>query len=222
MNRFILFALFFLLMSSLVKAQQFDVDQFRSSNTYGRNHLSIDQIDGSPYLDYEFKVGTVTTDEGVIYKDIPLRYNCFSDVLEFKKDKDVYDMMPKTKIKRAVFGGQVFSYKDYESDRGLSKSFFEILAEGKATLCVRFTVNFYEAEELKGFAEAKPARFDDLSEIYYISVNDSPAKKVTSSKKLVEILADKQKEVDAYIKKQKPSVKKVDDLKKIIAYYNSL
>jgi hypothetical protein len=221
MNRVILIALLLFSMSPLAKAQ-FDMDQYMSNNSYGRNHLTMDQIDGSPFLDPDYKMGTVTTDDGLVYKDIPLRYNCYRDVLEFKKDKSVYDLMPKTKIKRVEFGGQVFAYKSYESSQGTDYSFFEILAEGKATLCTRFTVNFYEAEDPKGFADAKPPRFDEIAKTYYVSVNNSPGRKITNSKKLIEFLADKQKDMESFISKQKLGVKKVEDLKKIIAYYNSL
>jgi hypothetical protein len=228
MNRIILFVLFFISASPLVKSQsqfgnvQFNMDQYRSNNTYGRGNLTVDEIDGTPYLDYEFKVGTVLTADSISYKDIPLRYNCFNDALEFKKEKTSYDLQPKTKIKRAEFGGQVFTYRDFESDSGNDKSFFAILAEGKATLYARFNVKFYEPEPLKGFADAKPARFGDLTETYYVSIKNAPARKILSNKKLIEVLGDKQKEVETFISKQKLSIKKVNDLKKIIAYYNSL
>jgi len=219
MNRFILFFLFFCCFCSFADAQ---TAQFPAQNSYGRNHLTIANIDGSPYLDSDYKVGTVTTEDGGIYKDIPLRYNCFDDVLEFSKDNAAYELQPKERIKRAEFGGKVFTYKDFESDRSTDKSFFELLVEGKATLCARFTIKFYEAEELKGFAEAKPARFEDLSETYYLSLNNAPAKKISNSKKLLEILSDKKSEVESFMSKQKVGVKKVEDLKKIIVYYNSL
>jgi hypothetical protein len=223
MKNFLVLTAIICFFSPFVKAQSVTWnDPMPSKFHWGRNNLTLDDIQGSPYLDNEYKVGTILTDDGVLYKDIPLRYNCFDDVLEFKKDKEAYDLLPKTKIKRAEFGGQVFAFKDIESDGGKDKSFLQILAEGKATLLARFGVKFYEAEELRGFADPKPARFGDLSEIYYVSVNNAPAQKILSNKKLVEVLRDKRKEIENYMSKQKISIKKVDDLKKIIAYYNSL
>jgi hypothetical protein len=56
MNRIILFVLFFISTSPLVKSQsqfgnvQFNMDQYRSNNTYGRGNLTVDEIDGTPYL----------------------------------------------------------------------------------------------------------------------------------------------------------------------------
>lgn len=223
MKNLILITTIICFLSPLTKAQSTTWnDPFPTKNTYGRNNLTLNDINGSPYLDDEYKAGTVLTDDGTLYKDIPMRYNCYDDVLEFTKDGSSYELLPKTKIKRAEFGGQVFTYKDMDSNEGSDKSFMQILAEGKATLFARFRVNFIEAEEAKGFADAKPPRFENLSETYYVSINNAPAKKINSNKNLLEVLGDKKKEVESYVSKQKISYKKVDDMKKIIAYYNSL
>lgn len=221
MKRIIPVIILFCLISPLLNGQSL-TNQFITRMTYGRNNLTSAEIQGSPYLNKEYQVGTVQTDGDIIYSDIPLRYNCFEDVLEFTKNKVSYDLIPKTIVKRAEFGGQVFSCKDYESKGGTEKSYFEILVEGKASLLVHYSIKFFEKEPLKGYAEPKPARFDDFEKNYYISINNSPAKKISNNKKWIEILADKQKDVDSYISKQKLSVKKAEDMKKIIGYYNSL
>ena len=131
-------------------------------------------------------------------------------------------MIPKTLVKRAEFGGRVFVYKDLVLKKGTAGSYLELLVEGKATMYARFTIRFYDAEPLKGFADAKPARFNDFAETYYISLRNSPAQKILSNKKLFEIFADKKNEIQSFVFKQKLSVKKREDLKKIVSYYNSL
>jgi len=225
MKHLLPFVIFLCVFSTTLKAQlgsSFGSGMSISKSSYGRNHLTIKDIQGSPYLDSQYKVGTVLTTDDVLYTDIPLRYNCFDGVMEFEKDKESYDLKPESKMKRIQFGGQIFAYKNYEADKGTSKTYFEILFEGKATLCVRYSVKFYEAEALQGFSDPKPARFDDFSKTYYISVDNSPAKKFSNSKKLIEIFSGKQKEVESFISKQKLSVNKVEDLKKIVTFYNSL
>jgi hypothetical protein len=212
----------FFLWANFVIAQDNWLDQYPSRQSFGRANLSLSEIQGSPYLDSQYRVGTVLTGDNQTYKDIPLRYNCFIDVLEFKKNDASYELMPKELIKRAEFGGQVFSYKEYESGNGTSKSYFMLLAEGKATLCARYTIKFFEPEPVKGFADPVPARFADFDESYYVSIKDAPAKPVSNNKKLVEALSDKKNEIESFISKQKLSFKKAEDLKKIISYYNSL
>lgn len=194
-------------------------DQFASQNFYGHKKLGLDAIKGSPYLDAQYKMGTVTSDDGVIYKDIPLRYNAYSDVLEFKKNDVSYDLVPKEKVKRAEFGSQIFSYRSY--DQG-EKGFFEIISEGKATLLARYKIKFYEEEPLKGYAEPKPSRFENDATTYWLSIKDGPAHMIGNNKKIIEQLGDKKNEIQSYISKEKLSTKKIEDLKKIITYYNSL
>jgi len=210
--------------SALVNAQQalsFQ-DQYESRMSYGRNNLEITEIQGSPYLDKEYQVGTVLTDSNTICKSVLLRYNCADDVLEFKQNNVSYDLIPKTSVKKAEFGGKVFVYKNYESGGGTGKTYFELLVEGKSSLFAHYSTKFYDREPAKGYSEAQPARFDDIEKCFYISVNNSPARKISNNKKLVEILTDKQKEIESFISRQKLSVKKVEDLKKIVSYYNSL
>jgi len=213
----------FCLLSTLAKAQSLSFkDQYNARLSYGRNHLKMADIQGSPYLDSLYKVGSFLTDAGELYKDIPLRYNCCDDILEFKKGDVSNELVPKSKVKRAEFGNRVFVYSLFDSDGKTDTSYFEVLAVGKAALYARYSIKFYEAEPLQAYSASQPARFDDFSESHYISVNNSLAKKISTNKNVIEILADKEKEVKDFISKQKLSAKKADDLKKIIAYYNTL
>lgn len=158
--------------SLLVNAQQAlsFKDQYESRISYGRNNLEVAEIQGSPYLDKEYQVGTLLTDSNTICKGVPLRYNCADDVLEFKQNNVSYDLIPKTFVKKAEFGGKVFVYKDYESGSATAKSYFEILVEGKSSLFAHYSIKFFDREPAKGYAEPKPARFDDFEKSFlYLS-----------------------------------------------------
>jgi hypothetical protein len=221
MKNLVFLIILFCFSSLFVKAQSVTWgDPFPTKNSYGRFNLKLNDISGTPYLDNEYVLGTVSTNDGVKYKDIPLRYNCFNDVLEIKKDDQPYDLLPKEKAARAEFGGQIFCYLPYGNDA--SKAYFQVLIDGKARLCARYRVNFYEKEEAKGFADAKPARFDDLLETYWVSLGQAPLKLVLKKNQLLDVLSDKKNEVEAFLTKEKLSLKKPDDLKKVITYYNSL
>lgn len=223
MRNLILLTTILCLFSPLIKAQSITwTDPFPTKNSFGRYNLTLDDISGSPYLNPEYVLGIVTTKEGVHYKDIPLRYNCFNDVLEFKKDDKAYDLLPKDKAATAEFGGSTFRYLTYEPGNESNKAYFQVLEEGKAKLYARYRVNFYEREEAKGFADAKPARFDDLLQTYWVSSGTAPLKKILNKGQLLVALSDKKSEIESFITKQKLSIKKVDDLKKIIRYYNTL
>jgi hypothetical protein len=202
------------------------MDKFRftkiTDGTYSRNDLKLSDIQGSPYLDEEFLSGKITTREGTVYTDLPLRYNGFTDDLEFQKGEDSYNIDPKVIVKRAEFGSSVLGCLEYYDGSKIKNGFFEILTEGKAILLVRYTVKFIEKEAVKAFAEPRPARFDEPVKDYYMSVEGAPAKLITNKKGLLELFGSKKDEMESYISKNKLSVKKDDDLIKIVVNFNSL
>lgn len=221
MKRIITGIIISLLFSASVKAQKFiDISPFQKF--MDRTGLKTTEIKGTPYLNSEYQKGTILSDADVLYKNVPLRYDCFDDALEFQRDSKTYFLFPKETVKRTEFGGKVFVYKEFEAEGGTEKGYFELLAEGKGTLLARHSINFYEAVPTNGLTDARPARFDNLRETWYVSFDNSPARKIPTNKKMSEIFGDKSKEVEAFISKEKLSVKKKDDLKKIIAFYNSL
>jgi len=221
MNRIITGIIICLLFSASVKAQLFiDVSPFQKF--MDRTGLKTTEIKGTPYLNSEYQAGTILSDADVLYKNVPLRYDCFDDALEFLKDNKTYFLFPKETVKRAEFGGKAFIYKEFEAEGGIEKGYFELLAEGKAALLVRHSINFYEPVPTNGLTDAKPARFDNLRETLYISIDSGPARKMPANKKMAEIFGDKKNEVESFISKQKLSVKNKDDVKTIVAWYNSL
>jgi hypothetical protein len=185
------------------------------------NSLKISDIQGSPYLNAEFIPGIITTKDGTIYKEIPLRYNGFTDDLEVQRGKDSYNIDPKTIVKRAEFGGQIFCYMKYDASGKTQNGFFEILTEGKATLLVKYSVKFLDKEEVKAYAEPKPARFDVVLKEYYITFGDAPAKLITNKKGLLELFGNQEDAMKSYISKNKLSVKGDDALTKIVVHYNN-
>jgi len=221
MNRIISVIIIFFLFSTLAKAQV-TVDISKMQNVLDRNLTKMNQIQGTPYLNIEYEAGTILSNADILYRNVPLRYDCFNDILEFKRNDNAYCLDPKETVKKAEFGGKVFVYREFEKEGGANKSYFEEVVKGKATLFTRYSINYHEAEEGNGIIDSKPARFGDLRESYYISIDSLPAKKILNNKKLVEILSDKKKEVEAFISKEKLSVKKKDDVKKIVSYYNSI
>jgi hypothetical protein len=221
MNRIITGIIFFFLFPALAKAQV-SVNVSQMQNFLDRNHLKMNEIKGTPYLNSEYENGTILSDAGILYKNVPLRYDCFNDILEFRRDNKTYCADPKESVKKAEFGGKVFVYKTFEKEGGTGNSYFEEVVTGKAALYARYSVNFHEAVPTDGFTDARPAQFGDLMETWYIGIDSLPARKIVNNKKFVEIFGNKKNEVEAYISKQKLSVKKKDDLKKIVTYYNSL
>lgn len=208
-------------LSPALKAQLYG-NLLPSRYMYGPRHLTLEQIQGTPYLNPDFVNGKVTTTDGSTFNDIPLRYNCYSDVIEFKKEDVGYDIDPKNIVDKVEFGGRVFGYLQFEPGFGHNMGYFQILAEGKAKLCVKYQIGFLEREELRGYATPKPDRFDNLKVTYWISMDNAPAKQILNKGKFLELFSEKKNEVEGFMASKKLTIKKEDDLKKIVSYYNTL
>lgn len=202
------------------------MDEYRFTKmregTFSGYNLKMSEIQGTPYLNLEFSTGKIVTNKETIYTDIPLRYNAYSDDLEFRKDNETYNINPKTIIKRAEFGGVIFACLQYDSGDKIKNGLFEILTEGKATLLVRYSVRFSDKEEAKAYADPKPPRFEEVQKTHYIIIDGNPAKLISNKKGLLELFGAQKSEMESYISRNKIAVKGDDNLTRIVAHYNSL
>jgi len=188
---------------------------------FGRN-LKIADIQGTPYLDVKFYVGKIMTSDGSIYGNISLRYNAYTDDLEFSAGKDRYNIEPKSLIKRAEFGGSTFSFRSYDLKGTTQNGFLKILTEGNATLLVRFTIKFLNQEEAKPFMDPKPDRFGDVHKDYFLAIGETPAKPVSNKKLLLQMFGEKKGEMESFISKSRCSLKDEACLMMIVGHFNGL
>ena len=187
----------------------------------GRN-LKIADVQGTPYLDTKFNTGEITTSDGAIYRNILLRYNAYTDDLEFSSGKDTYNIEPKSMIKRAKFGGSVFGFRSFDIRGSVQNGFLKILTEGKATLFVRVMIKFLDQEEAKPFMDPKPDRFSDIQKEYFIAIGDTPAKAVSNKKVLLHLFGEKKAEMESFISRGKFTAKVEDGLRNIVEHFNAL
>lgn len=218
-----------IVLTGSLKAQNIpinSIENFRfkrlTEGLYTPQNLKLSDIKGSPYLEAEFISGKVITTDGSINENIPIRYNAFSDDLEFRKGDDIYIIDPKSTVKKAEIGKDVFTYMTYLYGGKIHNGFFKILTEGKTILLARFVIVFLEKEEIKPYAEPKPARFDEVRKEYYISFDGNPAKPFSTKKGLFEMFGEKKGEMESYFSKNRLSFKGDEQLIKIIQHYNTL
>jgi len=183
--------------------------------------IDISNIKGSPYLNSEFINGEVTSTNNTTINNVPLRYNIYSGEMEFEGEEKKTFYLEKSTVKNIKIGDSEFIYKIYLLNNKMSRSYFEILYHGKATLLKRYRMIFESAKPPKPYQDPVPAQFKTASPDFYIAFGDNEAKRIFSSKELVETLPDKKAETVAYIKKNKLKVNNQEDLIKILQFYNS-
>ncbi len=86
--------------------------------------LKTTNIEGSPYLLDDFTIGSVYTNTSDEFTDIPLRYNIYSDQIEFKTgDNSVFSMGTPEIIERVELGNYKMVYSPYEQGKKANKDF---------------------------------------------------------------------------------------------------
>lgn len=187
------------------------------------NMLSESDIQGSPFLNDEFILGTIYTKQKLQYNNIPLRYNIYNDDLEFRTpENETLALSAPEIVEKAQFGEYTLSYIPYQNVKKMKRGFFQILVEGNLSLYARSAVAFQAATEPAAYKDAQPAKFVDKPNTYYIRIGEEAAQKVGNKKELIALLSDHEKEVTAFIKKNKIKLTKSEGLKKLITFYNSL
>lgn len=207
-----------------------DLQAQNNRKFYAKNAKEIDEkryddYRGSPYFFSEFVVGTIVDNADNEYPNVRLNLNGFTDELEVE-DAGYYVALQESFYKS-------FTAKDKDGTEYLFKSnlhpnfkdkFFQVLHESENVLLIKeFDVipnekvinNVGETLTVKIFGEV-----NDYMLLTGLGKQDVTKLKV-SKKKLPEILG-KKKELADFIKSNKLSFKKDDDLVTLIKHYETL
>jgi len=186
--------------------------------------LSEDNIEGSPYLNKEYEIGEVLTEKHVRYVNVPLRYNIYSNEIEFKNAKgQTLSIDFPGNIKEVKIGHAVFVYRLYSfSHKKLSAGYFQLMNRGKVEGLIHYRVIFKAAEPALAYKEARPPTFEQKPAYYFVSIQKKPAVQVKNLKALITLLGNHKKELEAFARKEKIKVRRKNDLMRLLQYYNSI
>uniref|UniRef100_UPI0032165D9A hypothetical protein n=1 Tax=uncultured Draconibacterium sp. TaxID=1573823 RepID=UPI0032165D9A len=226
---FILTCLFF---SSLFSSSQnvykpgefhdFYRSQKMQSGEWNRT-LTESEIEGSPYLNDDFITGSVYTTSKFQYQNIPLRYNIFNDNMEFRTpDNQVLAIASPEIIERVEFGEYKMKYLPYLTAKKIKRGFFKELISGNVSLYAKPDIMYKKPEEPGAYKDAQPAKFIKKPDIYFIRLEQEAAQKINNKNELLQFFPQHQKEVAAFVKRNKIKTTKEESLVKLVNYYNSL
>ena len=185
--------------------------------------LTETDIEGSPYLNDEFKEGTVFMTSKTKFVEMPLRYNIFNDQVEFRSDDGSLMVLSVPEvIEKVEFGETTLEYSVYSQLNKIRRGFFVVLEKGEASLYSRPRVTFEDARKPGAYSEAKPPRFIKRPDEYYIRIGKEPAELISKKKDIEELFTEHEKEMQEFIRKNKININRPEDLIKVVQFYNSL
>jgi len=176
---------------------------------------------GSPYLSNDFTPGEIYLENGKIYHNIPLRYNIYSDLIEFEVEGQAYTINEKAGYEKIIIGSSVFVKTSYTYGGGIKKGHLEVLTEGSYKLLKRHSVDLMPATLPGAYKDAKPANFRNLKPEYFLSVSGVAGQFFNNANSLKKICNCNEEEIDSYIKQNKIKFNKEESLIQLTEYLNS-
>jgi hypothetical protein len=174
------------------------------------------EMEQKKYLVYAYEIASVDDYDTKAY----VRYNIYEDQMEFVKDKSIY-YLTKEVGRKVHFKESGFSYKVFELKGEMG--FFKVYLEGKTSLVAKQTVKYVDAKVAKsGYDRAKPADYKRKKDELYISFNKALVKVPSKKKDFYPLFGSNAEAMKTYMKKNKLSHKKINDLKKIVTHSNTL
>lgn len=184
-------------------------NSFYESLYFKDNKYEYKDIKGSPYQNVDFQLAQIGE-----YKDIPVRYNSYTDSFEFKQDGKNYILPKEDNLSKVVFQNRKKAYilfnlngnkqylEEVNSEVGLFKKNTTLFREFK-----KATTN-YEQDYPPSFEQAAPK--------YYWSTNGNLIE--ISKKSIEKNFSNQQKDLKDYIRKNNLSYEKDQDLVKILTF----
>jgi hypothetical protein len=168
------------LLHSVVKPQG-KVDA-ASLNRTERYLLSLGDdtfIQGSMYLDDDFRPGIMILKNGTVYRDMFYRYNVFSHKIQMLQGIDTLALIKPELVRFLKIGERTFVYDSIAAKDSMQHVFFQLLSDGHVRLLVKHTSVFQPV--IPYFKEMHIGdEYDSfvLTKAYYIQEAGKPALRV--------------------------------------------
>lgn len=227
-NRFWLIFLLLLTGTSILNAQTNSYIPGDFYNTFlgskfGKIVNANTEIKGSPYEIEEFIPGIIYVNTKQYYSDILLRYNMYSDQMEFKRpDGAIYEVNRPETIDSIIIGTSRYIHHAFKGGSKSRNGYFKVLTGGTPLLLLKMNVFHNPAEPPGAYKEAVPESFERDADDFYLLFPQDDAVKFSGKNEFLGIIGLKKAEMEKFIKKNKIRFNKQEDLIATMNYYYSL
>lgn len=224
MNKFALVTIFFSIL--LFKDISLNAQNIKIKFPPGYNVIvqgeRIPGVTGSQYLSEKWTKGRITLNDGNYIDSIDLRLNAYKNEMHYLDKGIEYSISTPKNIKEIIISNRKFIYSPYIEGSTILYSYFEVLAEGKTDLLalhyiIRKPSSYNQALD---YGEKNDRLV--LSEKYFIRRGNTVIEHDKKGKNLMELAGIKGDQIKTKIKEDNLSLKKKEDLIKLVTYANTL
>ncbi|WP_147406095.1 hypothetical protein [Aquimarina sp. BL5] len=183
---------------------------------------TFDEYDGSIFKHLRYKDASVIDEKSGTF-DTKLRYNAYSDALQYKKGSKLFELV-KSPTSHARIDGDYYYYCNFKTQRGLKRPGYYVLVEltERYRIYKKYSVKITEPNK-KGSASgtSTPGKVQ-IQTAYFLEERGVIMELPMNKKKILAALSDKEEELKVYMKKEKIKVRKEEDLIRLVSRYNAL
>ncbi len=187
-----------------------------SSSQYRKSQLK--GVEGRIFIGADWPAGKVVLRDGGSIENYLLRYNLLSDQMQFIAGQDTLAFASPDELNTVTFDGHTFIYENFECGDAIRQGYFELIVPGKNKLLLKRVVT-YQIPDPKDESSTKYL----IDDCYFISKPGKAASKLMCNRKsALSVLNEHNEEIEEYLRITGNKVRSLDDLKKLVAYYNAL
>lgn len=188
--------------------------------------MNSSPLNGSPYLTDEFLPGTMETLNGTVIEGLKYRYNIYNDEMQFIIGEDTAAINKPLALRSIEMDHKEFVYDVYQvSDQMVAAGYFELISDGDMSLLFRRKLELEYDNYVPNYGGGGGSKEFMLKkdDNYYVKLHGEAARKVYKRRDFLEVIPkDLQNRVRQYIKENRISVRKQQELQALVEYYNSL
>ncbi len=187
-------------------------------------------VKGTPYLFDNWKIGEVYFKDNTLVRDILVRYNIYTDDIEYKNSTSGESIILKRdKIREfRIFDDKInlslqfseFNFKPGENEKFL---FAQVLYDGSTKFLLRRAKEFRKANYQGAYSSGiKYDEFYDNNKYYMLKKDGSLLKIKLTEKHILKTLSDKDSEIKKYINEKHPDLSADSNIIELLRYYDKL
>jgi hypothetical protein len=173
------------------------------------------------YLQRDWEPGTIDLIGGIVYEDVPMRYNIYNQQIEFVLDGDTAAIGDPSTIDLIQIEDRSFVFDNFICNGVIKSGYLEVLSEGRIRLLVYRCIR-YVSEETKPDPQSEADKTYHLEKTYlYAYPGESAIKLPEKRKEILDLLSGNAPAIKSYLKESKNKLKTESELVDAFAYYNN-
>jgi len=193
----------------------------------GSFHSYYEGTEGNPFFIENFRSSTIKLPSGLEFNNVIARLDLYKQMIQVKLKGDTVKMVLPGNIAEIIFYDTVQSLPcEYKFQTGFPEidnlnrnNFYQVLSDGNVML---LKSSIKKINKTKNEMSGETSSQFDIYEDHYLYVKYEMKRVKKDKEYILNLLADRRKEMEAYMTVEKLNIKSMDSIKKLIDYYNSL